>query len=71
VLEEVNDILVIATAEVYQHMGASPTEYHIQTALINMNSHGGHRMYLPVLVEFFHITLLFDFQNHHVFQAHQ
>jgi hypothetical protein len=45
------------SAEVYWMTRLSPTRYHIQTVMINMNSHG-HRVYLSVLLKLFHLALI-------------
>jgi hypothetical protein len=42
----------------------SPTKRHIQTVMINVNSHG-QRMYLSVLLKFFSpcLNMLINFEN--------
>jgi hypothetical protein len=47
-----------ANAEMYLNKQWSPTEYHIQTVMININSLG-RRMYLPMLQHFFYFALKF------------
>jgi hypothetical protein len=46
----------LSRLEVYWKTWWSPTKCHIQTVMIQMNSHG-HGMYLLVLITFFHFAL--------------
>jgi hypothetical protein len=56
--------LPITTAGLYWVTWWSPTQFHIQTVMINMNSHA-YQMYLPVLITFFHFSLKFYFISKH------